>query len=109
VWEAFAETGGNPGSEVIADFLKRFGVERPIETLASNVFLPSSNPGGAAVNLSPPVLSTMLDSFIAIRNECAHTGQATNTPTASDVLGYCDLLEAIAAGIVATLTAHQFY
>lgn len=109
VWEAFAETGGNPGSEVIADFLRRFGVHRPIETLASNVFLPPYDPGGTGVNLSPTLLSTMLDSFIAIRNECAHTGQATNTPTASDVIGYCDLLEAIAAGIVATLTAHQFY
>lgn len=109
VWEAFAETGGNPGSEVIADFLRRFGVAKPTETLASNVFLPPSQPGGTTLNLSSNALITMLDSFIAIRNECAHTGQATNTPTASDVLRYCDLLEAIAAGIVATLTAHQFY
>lgn len=107
VWEAFAETGGNPGSRVIADFLARFGVEKPIETLSPNVFLPAPQTGGTPANLSAQMLSTMLDSFIAIRNECAHTGQATSTPTATDVLSYCDLLEAIAAGIVRTLKAHQ--
>lgn len=107
VWEAFAETGGNPGSSVIADFLSRFGVEKPIETLAHNVILPPSQAGAAPTPLSAQTLSAALDSFIAIRNECAHTGRATNAPTALDVRGYCDLLEGIAAGIVGTLTGHQ--
>ena len=107
VWEAFAETGGNPGSDVIREFLKRFGVQRPIETLAQNVHLPSTPPF-PPVPLSSQALSTLLDNFITIRNECAHTGQAANAPpSANDVLYYCDLLENIAAGIVSTLTTHQ--
>lgn len=107
VWEAFAETGGNPRSEVIREFLKRFGVLRPIETLAQNVHLPSTPPF-PPVPLSPQALSTLLDNFITIRNECAHTGQPANAPpSANDVLDYCDLLENIAAGIVGTLTTHR--
>lgn len=96
IWEAFAETGGSPGSEIIGEFLRRFGVKNPMETLAANM------------NATANSISLRLDSFIAIRNECAHTGEATQTPTAGDVLGYCDLLESIAAGMITTLTAHQF-
>lgn len=93
IWEAFADTGGNPGPDVVSDFLRRFGVERPMDTLTSNS--PTSG------------ISLRLKSFIEVRNECAHTGKATNPPTPSEVLGYCDLLEGIAAGIVTTLMAHQ--
>jgi hypothetical protein len=95
VWEAFAETGGNPGSDVVKTFLRRFGVKKPMETLA------------AQMNWTANTLTHALDSFIAIRNECAHTGKAINPPTAADVTGYCDLLELISNGIVKTLNAHQ--
>ena len=87
--------GGNPGSNVIRNFLKRFGVAEPIQTLASRM------------NTTANTLSLGLDSFIAVRNECAHSGMPTNAPTAGDVIGYCDLLDGIAAGIVSTLTVHQ--
>lgn len=92
VWEAFAETKGNPGPDVVRAFLERFGVERPMETLSQNI--------GQSISLQ-------LRSFIEVRNECAHNGQANQTPVPSEVLGYCDLLEIIAKGIVDTLAAHQ--
>lgn len=92
VWEAFAETKGNPGPEVVKEFLDRFGVDQPMETLSRNV---------------GQTISPLLASFIDVRNECAHTGQANQIPLPSDVLGYCDLLDRIAKGIVDTLAAHQ--
>jgi len=92
VWEAFAETGGNPGPDVVKEFLVRFGVEKPMETLEKNI--------GQTISLA-------LRSFIEVRNECAHNGQPNQTPQPSDVLEYCDLLERIARGIVATLGTHQ--
>jgi hypothetical protein len=92
VWEAFAVTKGNPGPEVVRSFLERFGVERPMETLSLKV---------------GQTISVPLKSFIDVRNECAHNGQANQTPVPSDVLGYCDLLEKTAKGIVDTLAAHQ--
>lgn len=95
VWEAFAETGGNPGPEVIRSFLKRFGVKKPMETLAAQMSRTSNT------------LVAVLDSFIAVRNECAHTGKASNTPTPKDVLDYCDFLELLAGGVVKTLGSHN--
>jgi hypothetical protein len=92
VWEAFAETKGNPGPDVVRDFLERFGVDKPMDTLSQNV---------------GQTISPLLSSFIDVRNECAHTGQPNKIPLPSDVLGYCDLLEKIAKGIVDTLAAHQ--
>jgi RiboL-PSP-HEPN len=92
VWEAFAETKGNPGPEVVRNFLERFGVEKPMETLSQSV---------------GQTISTPLKSFIDVRNECAHNGQANQTPVPSEVLDYCDLLEKTAKGIVDTLAVHQ--
>ena len=95
VWEAFAETRGNPDSDVIRIFLKRFGVAAPLEALA------------AQIGYSAQSLGVALDNFIVVRNECAHTGSTNNQPQPSDVLAYCDLLEKIATGIIAVLTTHQ--
>jgi len=92
VWEAFAETRGNPGPEVVKEFLARFGVEKPMETLSQHI--------GQSITLT-------LGSFIDVRNECAHNGQPNQTPQPSDVLDYCDLLERTAKGIVDTLAVHQ--
>jgi len=56
-------------------------------TLTQNVHL-TSTPQFPPVPLSSQALSTLLDNFITIRNECAHTGQAANAPpSANDVLG----------------------
>jgi len=35
-----------------------------------------------------------------VRNECAHTGSATNVPTTTRVREFCDLLEQIGVGIL---------
>lgn len=89
LWEAFAETQANPGPEEISTYLKRFEISEPLPTLAG------------AMNTTINTLVLSLKSFMEIRNECAHTGKATNIPTPSDVRGYCDLLQSIGEGIVA--------
>lgn len=89
LWEAFAETQANPGPDQISDFLGRFHIDKPLPTLAS------------AMGSSENNLLLRLGSFMAIRNECAHTGSAANVPTTNDVLAFCGLIEAIATGIVA--------
>jgi hypothetical protein len=95
VWEAFAETGGNANQQTIAEFLHRFGVRKPIGALA------------VEMGTTEPTLKNRLESFSAIRNECAHTGSATRPPTGVDVRDYCDLLESLATAIVAILSAHS--
>jgi hypothetical protein len=47
--EAFAETGGDPGSDIVRDFLKRFGVDKPLKVLAANM--------NTAANTSSPSTS----------------------------------------------------
>jgi hypothetical protein len=94
LWEAFAETKGNPGPDVIREFLARFGVKKPMEALATHV------------QKTHNTITTRLDSFLAVRNECAHSGIPTAIPTASEVKDYCDLLEEVADGMVSVLSAH---
>jgi hypothetical protein len=89
LWEAFANTQANPGSKEIGTYLKRFHIAEPIITLA------------ATMKMSENTLALRLNSFMEIRNECAHTGSAKNIPTPSDVRGYCELLESIGEGVVA--------
>lgn len=87
LWEAFANTQANPGSKEIGNYLRRFHISEPIVTLA------------AAMNASENTVAIRLNSFMEVRNECAHTGSAKNIPTASDVRDYCQLIEDVAAGI----------
>jgi hypothetical protein len=87
IWEAFAETQANPGPSQISDFLKRFGIEKPVPTLASTM------------GIGENTLIIGLNSFLGIRNECAHTGSATTNPTSTDVRGYCDLIQNVGTGI----------
>lgn len=88
LWEAFANTQANPGSKEIGAYLKRFHIMEPIPTLAR------------AMNVSENTLALFLNSFMEVRNECAHTGTAKNIPTSSDVRGYCDLIQSIGDGVV---------
>jgi hypothetical protein len=88
VWEAFAETQANPGPSQISDFLKRFAIDKPLPTLA------------ATMNVGENTLIIGLRSFMEVRNECAHTGSATNVPTTTDVRAFCDLIEQIGVGIL---------
>ena len=89
VWEAFSETQANQGPGQISDFLKRFGVDKPLPTLA------------AAMNTTENTLTLGLRSFMEVRNECAHTGSASNVPTTTSVSAFCDLIEQLGKGIVA--------
>lgn len=91
VWEAFANTRANPGPDTIREFLDRFGIEKPLEKL------------GVAAKLSSTAISTRLTSFIAIRNECAHTGRASQVPGPSDIREYCAFLETLAGAILRVL------
>jgi hypothetical protein len=92
LWEAFAETQANPGSEQIGTFLKRFHIDEPLTTLAG------------AMNTTANNLVLRLTSFMEIRNECAHTGSASKVPTTTEVQGFCDLIEETGKGIVAVFT-----
>lgn len=88
LWEAFAETQANPGPDEIRDFLKRFAIDKPLPTLA------------AAMKVGENTLIIGLSSFMEVRNECAHTGSATNVPTTTSVREFCDLIEQVGAGIM---------
>lgn len=93
LWEAFADTQANPGSREIGDFLRRFGVDNPIPSLAD------------AMQYTENRFSLELTSFIEVRNECAHTGALTVALTTTSVTGFCDLIEAVGDGVVTTLLA----
>jgi len=96
LWEASADTQGNPSSEVLRDSLSKFSVQDPLAKLATET------------GYSKTTIQSTLNSLIAVRNECAHSGRAVANPTASDVIGYCDFLEKMAEGLVRVLTAHTF-
>jgi hypothetical protein len=93
LWEAFADTKANPGPDTIGDFLRNFGVQKPLPTLAT------------AMNVSENTLVIRLRSFMEIRNECAHTGSSSKVPTTSDIQDYCDLVEQTASGTEIVLQA----
>jgi|SRR5581483_1605971 len=94
LWEAFAETYANPNSETVSQYLKRFGITKPWEKVASRT------------GTSAGALQTQLDSFLLVRHECAHTGTARSVPTPSEIREYCDLLERIANAILEVLDDH---
>jgi len=94
VSEAFGDTKANPSAGVVREFLGRFGVENPGQLLASTSGLSQSS------------VETTFSSFIALRNECAHTGTAGNVPTGSEIVDYCDFLDRIAVAIITLLEGH---
>ena len=84
------QTQANPGPEEIGDLSKAVSHRRASTDTCSRD------------ERSPKTRSrSSLDSFMEIRNECAHTGSAKNIPTTSDVRGYCELLADLGTGIVA--------
>ena len=91
LWEAFATTGGNPGPGVLKDVLEDLGVEKVTTKL--NLVL-----GGTY-----ETVRLALQSFIDVRNECAHTGSSTTIPTPGDLSDYCALLLQVAEAMVDVL------
>jgi len=91
LWEAYADTRGNPGPNVVKDFLVGLGVEQAGQKL------------DRALNGTWAATSLALRSFIDIRNECAHTGYALTVPTTGDLRRYADLIHEIATAVVSIL------
>ncbi|MBX3273178.1 MAG: hypothetical protein KF729_23135 [Sandaracinaceae bacterium] len=96
VWEAFAETGANPGPQVIAEYLRRMGVEKAWPTVGGKT-------AAIAAHQTETWLVANLRSFIGVRNECAHAGAASVQVLPSDLRNYCDLFEALATAMVGVL------
>lgn len=92
-WEAFASTNSNPGSRSVENILLRCDVKKPWQAIS----LKSINKHSANT------LRTALDSFIRLRNECAHTGKALHVPTTGELRGYVDLIMDISEGITGAL------
>lgn len=86
-WNAFANTKGNPGPDVIKDYLRNFGVSDPFRVLAEKI------------RIDQNLIDITLNSFISLRNECAHTGTTRNTPTTSEVRDFVYFLRRLTLGI----------
>jgi hypothetical protein len=92
-WEAFADTEANPGPSIVGGLLSSVGVEEPWKKIKA---VP---PGGLGD------LDLFLTSFIEMRNECAHSGNTTSPPTASDLLQYGRNFDGLGTAIVVVLEA----
>jgi len=86
-WKAFAVTKGNPGPDVLADYLKNFGVKNPLQAI------------GDMVELDATFIRLNLQSFISLRNECAHSGKTKKTPSTQDVREFVHFLRQLTLGI----------
>jgi hypothetical protein len=93
VWEAFSRTNGNPGPDVIADFLKAHEVVDPLRTVSAMI----------NERYTDTTIKMLLGNFISVRNECAHTGAATNIPQPSAIESTVDFLRHLALGIAKAL------
>jgi len=91
VWEAFAETHSNPGSQTVAQYLKRYGIQSPWAKIERKS------------GRSASILKLQLDSFLYLRNECAHTGTAKIIPTTNDIRQFAVVLETLADAITEIL------
>ena len=89
VWEAFAMTEANPGPKVLRAFLKGLGIKDSLKAVSDAV----------NTRYSENVFETTLTSFIAIRNECAHTGKAKQVPSPQTIEDHIDMLRTLTLGM----------
>jgi hypothetical protein len=94
LWEAFADTQANPAPDVVRELLGLTGLAKSWNKLATKT------------GTSEQTLETQLESFLAVRNECAHTGKATVIPTPGDIRGYTAFFAKLSRGIVNILEDH---
>jgi len=89
VWEAFARTQGNPSPRVVKDVLKGLGISDPFQRAS------------VAVNgrYSSATFDQLLQNFVDLRNECAHTGTAQVVPSPSTIYDFVMLLRTLTLGI----------
>jgi hypothetical protein len=91
MWEAYADTRGNPGPEVIDKYLLGLGVDNRGPRL------------DAELRGSWSAKRLALEGFIALRNEAAHTGAILAVPSPQDLGDFCLLVREIANAIVGVL------
>jgi hypothetical protein len=94
IWEAFADTKSNPRPDVVADFLKRFGVKDVWKAL------------GSRSSLSTSTLKMQLESLVEMRNECAHTAKPSTIPSTTTLRTYCDFLEKLSTAVSGVISDH---
>lgn len=82
-WEAFAQTNSNPGPDAVAGILSGLEISKSWREINALV----TNHGQ---------LDTFLQSFMEIRNMCAHTGTHSAPPTGFDLQDYTSKIRAIA-------------
>ena len=81
----------NPGPSIVGGLLSSVGIEDPWRKIKA---VP---PGGLGD------LDLFLTSFIEMRNECAHSGNTTSPPTASDLIQYGQNFAGLGTAIVVVL------
>jgi hypothetical protein len=94
-WEAFAMTEANPGPKVLRNFLKGLGIKDTLKAVSDAV----------DARYSEAVFDTALTSFIAVRNECAHSGKAKQVPSPQTVEDNVDMLRTLTLGMCKVVDA----
>ncbi len=98
VWEAFANTGSNPGAEATEKFLQCLGVARVRQKLNEKLQADTNSNNGYS-----SVVKVKLDSLMKMRNECAHTGRIIEMPTYQVIRDYCEMLKNISKAMIEIL------
>lgn len=91
VWEAFADTRSNPRPSVVGEILGLFDIDKPWKKIDQKT-------GGKG-----DILNTFLDTFIEMRNVCAHTGSNAQPPTSQGIRDDIDNILVISQAIVEVL------
>lgn len=75
-WESFAQTRGNPGPDVVKEILAGLDVKSGWDQIKKEAQL---------LKKGVIDLKIWLESFVDLRNECAHTGASSSAPTTSEI------------------------
>lgn len=96
-WEAFGDTNSNPGPDVVKDILSGLQVVEAWSEING-------------LSTAHGQLNTFLETFIRIRNVCAHTGSHSSPPTGQHLLEYTEKFRVIAECIDVLLgVQHEVY
>lgn len=82
-WEAFANTKSNPSTDTVKTILAGLEVDKTWVEING-------------LQQQHGRLDTFLESFIEMRNVCAHTGRHHTPPSAADISGYVERFRALA-------------
>jgi len=93
-WEAFTDTRSNPKPSVVKEICENLDISDCWTKIN-----PYCEHQGNHYRL-------ILESFIELRNECAHTGVAASPPTPEELKGYCLTLERICDALYKLLSNH---